>query len=414
MDLTHNTLDVEQIKLDFPIFSRSILGKPITYLDSAATTQKPKTVIDAVNYFYENFNANVHRGIYKISQEATEAFESARSKIAKFINAESSSEIVFTKNATESINLVTYSWGRKNVFEQDRVVLTELEHHSNLVPWQFLSKENKCELDFIPVNKDGKLSEVHFDNIAKKNTKLLGVTQVSNVLGTINPVKEMVKIAHECDAVSLVDAAQSVPHMPVDVQDIGCDFLVFSGHKTLGPMGVGVLYGKKELLEKMDPFIYGGDMIKSVSKTESKWNDVPWKFEGGTSSVADAIGLGAAIDYLNKIGLARIRAHEIEVTDYALKELMGTEGVVVYGPKDPSERGGVISFNLAGIHPHDLASILDEEGIAIRAGHHCAMPLMEKLDVSATARVSFYIYNSKSDVDLLIKGLRKAKQVFKL
>jgi len=406
-------LNPEIIKQDFPIFKRRIYGKPLIYLDNAATTQKPRQVIEAIREFYQNYNANVHRGVYRLSVEATEAFENARAKVARFINAKDS-EIVFTKNATEALNLVAYSWGLCNLKKGDRILLTEMEHHSNIVPWQLVAKHTGAVVDYIPINEDGLLVDEEVDRLLNLEPKIVSITQASNVLGTINDVKEIVEKAHKVGAIAVVDAAQSVPHMRVDVKELGCDFLAFSGHKALGPLGVGVLYGKRDLLKDMNPFLGGGDMISRVWLSGAEWNELPWKFEAGTSSVADVIGLGAAVDYLNSIGMSRVRAHEVRLTEYALKRLSEISDIRIYGPRDLDKRSGVISFNLSGIHPHDLATILDEEGIAIRAGHHCAMPLMTKLGVAATARASFYIYNSESDIDALVEGLYKARRIFKL
>jgi len=406
-------LDPEVIKRDFPIFKRRIYGKPLIYLDNAATTQRPRQVIEAIREFYENYNANVHRGVYRLSIEATEAYENARAKVAKFINAEDS-EIVFTRNATEALNLVAYSWGLQNLKRGDRILLTEMEHHSNIVPWQLIAKHTGAVIDYIPFNEEGLLVEEEKDRLLSLGPKIVSITHASNVLGTINDVKEIVEKAHKVGAIVVVDAAQSVPHMPVDVKEIGCDFLAFSGHKALGPLGVGVLYGKRDLLKEMNPFLGGGDMISRVWLSGAEWNELPWKFEAGTSSVADVIGLGAAIDYLNSIGMDRVRAHEVKLTGYALKRLSEVPDIKIYGPRDLDGRCAVVSFNLADIHPHDLAAILDEEGIAIRAGHHCAQPLLNKLGVAATARASFYIYNSESDIDALVEGLYKARRIFKL
>lgn len=406
-------LDPELIKQDFPIFKRRVYGKPLIYLDNAATTQKPRQVIEAMLEFYKSYNANIHRGVYRISIEATEAFENTRAKVARFINAKVS-EIIFTKNATEALNLVAYSWGLCNLKKGDRILLTEMEHHSNIVPWQLVAKHTGAVVDYIPIDEEGLLVDEEVDRLVNLGPKIVSITHASNVLGTINKVKEIVEEAHRVGAIAVVDAAQSVPHMPIDVKDLGCDFLAFSSHKALGPFGVGVLYGKRDLLKEMNPFLGGGDMISRVSFSGAEWNELPWKFEAGTSSVADVIGLGAAIDYLNSIGMSRIRAHEVKLTDYALKRLSEVPDLRIYGPRDLDKRGAIISFNLSNIHPHDLATLLDEEGIAIRAGHHCAMPLMSKLGVAATARASFYLYNSESDVDALLEGLGKARRIFKL
>ncbi|MCP8308813.1 MAG: cysteine desulfurase [archaeon] len=406
-------MDVEKIRQDFPIFEQRFKGKPLIYLDNAATSQRPNQVVDAMNKYYQVYNATIHRCVYKLGEEATNAYEEAREKVAKFINA-NPEEIIFVRNATEAINLVAYSWGRSNIREGDKILLTLMEHHSNIVPWQLLAKEKKAHLEFVDIDDEGLLKIDDFEKFMNEEIKFMGLVHASNVLGTINPVKEMVNYAHKNGALVLVDAAQSVPHMPVDVHEIGCDFLAFSGHKMLGPTGIGVLYGKRELLEKMNPFLGGGDMIREVHLREASWDDLPWKFEAGTSNVAGAIGLGAAVDYLNKIGMKNVREHEKELTKYALDKIVEIKGIRIYGPKDINVRGGVISFNLGDIHPHDLASILDDEGIAIRAGHHCAQPLMERLGVNGTARASFYIYNTEGEVDSLVNSLEKARKVFKL
>jgi len=406
-------IDIEKIRQDFPIFEKGFRGKPLIYFDNAATSQRPKQVIDAMNDYFQRYNATIHRCVYKMGEEATNAYEEAREKVAKFINA-NPEEIIFVRNATEAINLVAYSWGRSNIREGDKILLTMMEHHSNIVPWQLLAKEKKAHLEFVDIDGEGLLKMDDFEKFMNEGIKFMGLIHASNVLGTINPVKEMVNYAHKKGAIVLVDAAQSVPHMPVDVHEIGCDFLAFSGHKMLGPTGIGVLYGKRELLEGMDPFLGGGDMIREVHLEGASWDDLPWKFEAGTSNVSGTIGLGAAVDYLNKIGMKNVREHEKELTKYALDEMMKIKGMRIYGPKDVNVRGGVISFNLGDIHPHDLASILDDEGIAVRAGHHCAQPLMERLGVNGTTRASFYIYNTESEVDSLVKALEKARKVFKL
>ena len=406
-------IDIEKIRQDFPIFEKGFRGKPLIYFDNAATSQRPKQVIDAMNDYFQRYNATIHRCVYKMGEEATNAYEEAREKVAKFINA-NPEEIIFVRNATEAINLVAYSWGRSNIREGDKILLTLMEHHSNIVPWQLLAKEKKAHLEFVDIDDEGLLKMDDFEKFMNEGIKFMGLIHASNVLGTINPVKEMVNYAHKKGAIVLVDAAQSVPHMPVDVHEIGCDFLAFSGHKMLGPTGIGVLYGKRELLEGMDPFLGGGDMIREVHLEGASWDDLPWKFEAGTSNVSGTIGLGAAVDYLNKIGMKNVREHEKELTKYALDEMMKIKGMRIYGPKDVNVRGGVISFNLGDIHPHDLASILDDEGIAVRAGHHCAQPLMERLGVNGTTRASFYIYNTEREVDSLVNALEKARKVFKL
>ncbi|MEM2955469.1 MAG: cysteine desulfurase [Nitrososphaerales archaeon] len=412
-ELSRKPIDVEKIRKDFPIFNQKIRGMPCVYLDNAATSQRPNQVVDAMNDYYQIYNATIHRVIYELGEKATDAYEGAREKVAKFINAKPE-EVIFVRNTTEAINLVAYSWGRANISEGDKILLTLLEHHSNIIPWQLLAKEKKAHLEFIDIDDEGLLKMDDFEKFMNEEIKFMGLVHVSNVLGTINPVKEMVNYAHKNGALVLVDAAQSVPHMPVDVREMDCDFLAFSGHKMLGPTGIGVLYGKKELLEEMNPFLSGGDMIREVHLREASWDELPWKFEAGTSNVAGAIGLGAAVDYLNNIGMKNVREHEKQLTRYALDKMMKIKGISIYGPKNVELRGGVISFNLGDIHPHDIASILDGEGIAIRAGHHCAQPLVERLGVIGTARASFYIYNTEWEIDYLVKALEKARKVFKL
>lgn len=407
-------LDVEKIREDFPIFKRKVHGKPLIYFDNAATTQKPIQVINAIKEYYESYNANIHRAIHTLSEEATQKYEEAREKVRKFINARSDKEIIFVRNATEAINLVMYAWGLNNLKESDEIISTVMEHHSNIVPWQFLRDKVGLKLKFIDVNSQGFLKLDELENILSKNTKLITVTHASNVLGTINPIKEIGKIAHDNGSLILVDGAQSVPHMPIDVKKLDCDFLVFSGHKMLGPMGIGVLYCKEEILENIQPFLYGGDMIKYVTLEKSVWNDLPLKFEAGTSNVEGAIGLGAAIDYLNKIGMEDIRKHEIELTKYAIDKLSNLPNLDIYGPKKAEERGGVIAFNVKNVHSHDVAQILDEDGIAIRSGHHCAMPLHQKLGIESSARISFYLYNMKEEIDNFIEALGKISKVLKL
>jgi cysteine desulfurase/selenocysteine lyase len=411
---TNNVRTIEEIRADFPILSRQVHGKPLVYLDSGASSQKPTAVIEAMNTYYRTYNANVHRGVYEISEAATAAMEKARVKVARFINARQSKQIIFTRNTSESINLVAYSWGNANIHAGDLIILTEMEHHSNLVPWQLLAQRTGARLEFIPVTDDGLLDLDVYAQLLQQQPKLVAFTHVSNVLGTINPAKEIIAQAHAGGAITLVDAAQSVPHLPVDVQDLDADFLCFSGHKMLAPTGSGVLYGKRDLLEAMPPFMGGGDMIRTVKLRESTWNDLPWKFEAGTPAIAEAVGLGAAVDYLNSLGMENIARHEREITIYALEQLQTVPGLTIYGP--PAEkRGGVVSFTLGDIHPHDLASILDQEvGVAIRAGHHCAQPLMERFGLVATARASFHIYTTKEDIDTLVQGLHKAQQIFAL
>ena len=406
-------LDVPAIKADFPILQRSVRGKPIVYLDSTATSQKPRQVIDATADFYSRYNANVHRAIYELGEEATRAYEGARENVAAFIRAKSANEIVFTKSTTEALNLVAYGWGIKGPLrEGDEIVGTVMEHHSNHVPWHFVRDHKGVVLKYVGVTDDGRLRIDEYDGLITKRTKLVTVAHVSNVLGTINPVKEIAKRAHEVGAICVVDAAQSVPHMPVDVQDIGCDFLAFSGHKMLGPTGIGILYGRSEVLEAMEPLLGGGEMIREVHLGSSAWADVPAKFEGGTPNIAGAIGLGAAVDYLGVLGMDAVREHEVDMTRYAVERLATVPGLRLFGPDDVRARGGVASFTLEAAHPHDIASILDVEGICIRSGHHCAQPLMDRFEVSATARASFYVYNDPADVDRLVDGLNRVREVF--
>ncbi|MFQ6058151.1 MAG: cysteine desulfurase [Anaerolineae bacterium] len=405
-------LDVDRIREDFPILERQVHGKPLVYLDSAATSQKPQAVIAAITEYYRTYNANVHRGVYELSEEATARYEEARRKVAAFINARSFREVIFTRSTTEAINLVAHSWGRANVGEGDTILLTEMEHHSNLVPWQLLAREKGAHLEFLGIDDQGLLRLEELNQLLRGRVRLLALTHMSNVLGTINPLREITARAHEAGALVLIDGAQSVPHLPVDVRELDCDFLAFSGHKMLGPTGIGVLYGRRELLEGMEPFMGGGEMIREVRLREARWNDLPWKFEAGTPNIAGAIGLGAAVDYLSGLGMVNVHQHERELIAYALERL-NEIGVRVYGPP-AGLRGGVAAFNLGDIHPHDLATILDREGIAIRAGHHCAQPLMERLGVNATARASFYVYSTRDEVDRLIEGLNKARQVFEV
>ena len=399
------------IKKDFPIFSRQINGRDLVYLDSAATTQKPTEVIDSITSYYKTCNSNIHRGIYSISIEATELYENARNTIAKFINANSSRELIFTRNATEAINLVANAWVSANLKEGDSIILTEMEHHSNLVPWQIIAKKLKLKLNFIKIQADGGLILDNLDDLFTDNAKFLSLTHVSNVLGTINPIKDIISKAHAHGITTLVDAAQSVPHMSVDVQNIDSDFFVFSGHKMLGPSGIGVLHAKKDILENMEPFLYGGDMISNVSLREAQWNDVPWKFEAGTPNIVGAIGLGKAVDYLDNLGMSNIHKHEQELYSYAIDRFSDLKEFKIFGFENKYSTGGVISFSYSDFHPHDIASILDGESIAVRAGHHCAQPLMEKLGVPATTRASFYVYNDESDIDKLFDGLQKVRSV---
>jgi cysteine desulfurase/selenocysteine lyase len=405
---------IANIRQDFPILSRFVHGKPLIYLDSTASSQKPQAVIDAMSVYYETYNANVHRGVYEISEEATAAMEKARVKVARFINARQGKQIIFTRNTSESINLVAYSWGGAEIAAGDLIILTAMEHHSNLVPWQLLAQRTGARLEFIPVSADGLLKLDIYEQLLQQGPKLVAFTHMSNVLGTINPARSMIAQAHAVGATVLLDAAQSVPHLAVDVQELDVDFLCFSGHKMLGPTGIGVLYGKRELLEAMPPFMGGGEMIRSVSLRTSTWNDLPWKFEAGTPAIAEAVGLGAAVDYLNALGMENVQRHEQELTGYALQQLQAIDGLTIYGPS-AGPRGGVLSFTLADIHPHDLASILDQEvGVAVRAGHHCAQPLMESFGLAATARASFYVYTIKEEIDILVQGLHRAIDIFHL
>ena len=410
------SLSIENIRKDFPILDIRVRdNKPLVYLDNASTTQKPKQVIDTITNYYNNYNANIHRSVYSIAEEATEAYEKTRDKVAKFINAPKREEIIFVRGTTEGINLVAYAWGRKNIKEGDIIVTTEYEHHSNIVPWQLLVKEKGAKLEYIGVDDDGELILDQLDKyLATGKVKLVTFSLMSNVLGTISDYEKIISKCKQAGVKILVDAAQAVPHMKVDLEKLGCDFFAFSGHKMLGPTGVGVLWVKKEVLETMDPFHGGGDMIREVHKYETTWNDLPYKFEAGTPNIADVIGFGAALDYLSNLGMDNVRNHEIELTKYALEKMSQIKGIVIYGTKDISKRGGVISFNFHDVHPHDIATIVDREGIAIRSGHHCAQVLMERLDVAATNRASFYIYNTKDDVDKLIQSLAKVSELFKL
>lgn len=409
-------LSIENIRKDFPILKRKVRdNKPLVYLDNASTTQKPKQVIDALTNYYNNYNANIHRSVYSIAEEATEAYEKVRDKVAKFLNISKREEIIFVRGTTEGINLVAYAWGRKHIKEGDIIVTTEYEHHSNIVPWQLLVKEKGAKLEYIEINDNGELILDQLDKyLATGKVKLVVFSLMSNVLGTISDAEKIISKCHEAGVKTLVDAAQAVPHMSVDVSKLGCDFFAFSAHKMLGPTGIGVLWVRKSVLETMDPFHGGGDMIREVHKYETTWNDLPYKFEAGTPNIAGVIGFGSAIDYLSQLGMETVRKHEMELTQYALDKMSQIKGIVIYGPKDVSKRGGVISFNFHDVHPHDVATIVDREGIAIRSGHHCAQVLMEKLDVAATNRASFYIYNTKQDVDKLIQSLEKVSELFKL
>lgn len=399
---------MDNYKNDFPILTNS----NIAYLDSGATTQKPREVLNAITQYYETSNANPHRGAYKLSIKATEVYDKAREKVAKFINSESSKQIVFTRNATESLNLIAYSYGLNNLKKDDKIVISIMEHHSNLVPWQYVSKKTGAKLEYMYTNENGELTEKEIAEKITNGVKIVGITHVSNVLGTINPVKEIIKKAHEVGAIVVLDASQSVPHMKVDVRDLDADFLVFSGHKMLSPLGIGVLYGKKELLENMDPFLYGGDMIEYVYEQETSFAEIPTKFEAGTQNVEGAVGLAAAIDYLEKVGMDNVEKIEKELMKYALLELSKLNFVTVYGPKEIEKHASVISFNVNGIHPHDVASILDSKNVCVRSGNHCAQPLLRYMGIDSTCRASFYIYNTKEDIDRLIEALYKTKDMF--
>ncbi|MEQ8673324.1 MAG: cysteine desulfurase [Aggregatilineales bacterium] len=407
------TLDVERIRQDFPILHQEhSAGVPLVYLDNGASSQKPIKVIEALNDYYRRYNANVHRGIHKLSEEATTAYEASRDKVQRFINANSRREVIFTRGTTESLNLVAQTWGRANLKSGDVIVSTVMEHHSNIVPWQMIALETGAIVKYVSILEDGTLNMENYRALlADGNVKLVTVTHMSNVLGTINPVNEMARLAHDAGAVIVVDGAQSVPHLPVDVIELDVDFLAFSGHKMCAPTGVGILFGKEALLEAMPPWMGGGDMIEIVTLNGSTWNDLPYKFEAGTPNIADAIGLGAAVDYLNEIGMAQIQAHEQEMIDYALERLEEVPGLTVYGP-DATQKGGVAAFTLQGIHAHDIAQLLDADGIAVRAGHHCAMPLHQHLNVGATARATFYLYNTHAEVDKLIESIYNAKTLF--
>ncbi len=406
------TLDVEKIRADFPILDRKIGDSSLVYLDNAATSQKPRQVIDALTDYYTRYNANVHRGVHTLSVEATEAFEAARTKVAKFIGATNPESVIWTRNISEAINLVAYAWGDSNVKAGDEIVVTAMEHHSDIVPWQQLAMRTDAELKIIPRTDNGRLDMQAAEQLITGSTKIVAAVQMSSVLGTINDVKALGKLAHDNGALILVDGAQSVPHMPVDVEELDCDFFGFSAHKMLGPTGIGVLYGRPELLEAMPPWMFGGDMILTVSYEDAAWNDLPYKFEAGTPNIADAIATGAAVDYLADLGMDNVHAHEAELTEYALMRFAELELISVMGPLESEDRGGIISFTHDTIHPHDLGTALDRMGIAIRTGHHCAMPLVRSYDVVAAARASFYIYNTKAEVDILIDGLKQTEEYF--
>jgi len=414
MEPSKNKRDIAKIRKDFPILERKIHNKPLCYLDNSATTQKPIQVVDALVDFYLHHNANVHRAIYELGEEATMMYEESREKIAEFIHARTASEIVFTSGTTESINTIAYGWGMKGGLKKgDEIVTTVMEHHSNLIPWYFVQDQVGVKLHFVDVDDEGLLRMDQIDNLITDKTKLVAVTHCSNVLGTINPVREIIKRAREVGALTVIDGAQSVPHFPVDVQSLDCDILAFSGHKMLGPTGIGVLYGKASVLEKIEPMLGGGEMIREVHLGSATWADVPYKFEAGTPNAAGAVGLGAAVDYLVSIGMENVREHDIALTEYALEKLGGIEGLRILGPKEARNRGGLVAFSMKEAHAHDIAAILDAEGIAIRSGHLCAQPIMERFSVPATARASFYIYNTPEDIDRLAKALKRVQEVFK-
>ncbi|MCC5801946.1 cysteine desulfurase [Rossellomorea vietnamensis] len=405
-------MDVKEIRKQFPILDQEVNGHPLVYLDSAATSQKPVSVIEAVNDYYRGYNSNVHRGVHTLGTRATDGYEGAREKVRNFINASSTQEVIFTRGTTTAINTVAASYGRANLAEGDEIVITHMEHHSNIIPWQQLAKETGATLKYVPLQENGTIAIEDVRETVTPQTKIVSIMMVSNVLGTMNPIKEITKIAHENGAVMVVDGAQAAPHMKIDVQELDCDFFAFSGHKMVGPTGIGVLYGKKKHLNSMEPVEFGGEMIDFVGLQESTWKELPWKFEGGTPIIAGAIGLGAAIDFLEQVGLHNIEEHEHKLAAYALDKMNEVEGMTIFGPSDPGQRAGLVTFNIDDVHPHDVATVLDAEGIAVRAGHHCAQPLMKWLNVSATARASFYLYNTEEDIDKLVAGLVKTKEFF--
>jgi cysteine desulfurase/selenocysteine lyase len=405
-------MDIKAIRSQFPILDQEVNGHPLVYLDSSATSQKPISVIETIEKYYKEINSNVHRGVHTLGTRATDAYEGAREKVRKFINAKSTQEVIFTRGTTTSLNWVASSYAMANLKEGDEIVITVMEHHSNIIPWQQVAKKTGATLKYFPLQEDGTLSLEDVRATITANTKIVSVTHVSNVLGTINPIKEIAKIAHENGAVMVVDEAQGAPHLKIDVQDLDVDFLGFSGHKMCGPTGIGILYGKKHLLENMEPVEFGGEMIDFVELYDSTWKELPWKFEGGTPTIAGAIGLGAAIDFLNEVGLDHIAEHELKLSRYALEKLSTIEGISIYGPLDPAKRSGLVTFNIEDVHPHDVATVLDAEGIAVRAGHHCAQPLMRWLKATATARASYYLYNTEEDIDRLVEGLVKTKEYF--
>ncbi len=408
-----NAFNVETIRKDFPVLARTVNGKPLVYLDNAATTQKPQSVIDTITDYYSRYNANIHRGIHTLAEEATEAYEAVRSQTARFIHAPSERTIVFTRNATESINLFAWAWGRSRLRAGDEILLTEMEHHANLIPWQMLARATGAVLRFVPVTDDGRIELPRVEALLSPRVKLVAITMMSNVFGTLTPARAVVELAHKQGAIVLLDAAQAAAHMAIDVQALGCDALVFSAHKMLGPTGVGALYARQDLLEQMDPFLGGGEMILDVQLTSATWNEVPWKFEAGTPNIGGVIGFGAALSYLEKVGMDAIQAHEHKLTAYALEQFTHVPEATIHGPTQMIDRGGVVAFNLEGLHPHDLGTLLDGEGVAIRAGHHCAKPLMRRLGVPATARASFSLYNTMDEVDRLMEAIRGAQAFFK-
>ncbi len=402
-------LDVQRVRRDFPILTRTIHGRPLVYLDSGASSQRPLAVIDAVSHYEQTSHANIHRGVYVLSEEATAAYEQAHVRVGQFINADWD-EVVFTRNTTEALNLVAYAWGLHTLRAGDEVVVTQMEHHSNIVPWQQIARHTGATVRYIRVDAQGHLDLDHTATLIGPRTKMVSVTHVSNVLGTVNPVRELGEMAHVHGALLCVDGAQSIPHMPIDVRALGCDFFAFSGHKMLGPTGIGGLYGKRQLLEQMEPFLYGGDMISEVTFEGARWNELPWKFEAGTPAIAQGIGLAVAVEYLQGLGTTAVQAHEHTLVQYALERLGQMRDIEVYGPA-ADQRGGVVSFNLSGAHPHDMASILDQHGVAIRAGHHCAMPLMHVLGINGTCRASFYVYNSVDEIDVLVEAIGEARRI---
>ncbi|PKG23594.1 cysteine desulfurase [Niallia nealsonii] len=405
-------MNIQDVRQYFPILNQEVNGHPLVYLDSAATSQKPVQVIETLDKYYREYNSNVHRGVHTLGTKATDAYEGARDKVKNFINAKTMEEIIFTRGTTTALNTVAQSYAMANLSEGDEIIISPMEHHSNIIPWQQVAKKTGAVLKYFPLQKDGTISIADVEATVTSSTKLVSITYVSNVLGVINPIKEIAAIAHKNGAVLVVDAAQGAPHMKVDVQDIDCDFLGFSGHKMCGPTGIGVLYGKKELLENMEPIEFGGEMIDFVGLYESTWKELPWKFEAGTPIIANAIGLGAAIDFLQEVGLDNIIEHEHKMAAYAMEKMSNINGLTIYGPQDAKNRAGVITFNIEDVHPHDVATVLDAEGIAVRAGHHCAQPLMKWLNVSATARASFYLYNSEDEIDKLVEGISKTKEYF--